>query len=150
MNGLIIRPTTKSDAKAIAEIIKRHFETDYMGFASFQEGYIKEKMKKDKFFVADNSRIIGCIRISIVDVDLADIRTLCVDEEFRGKGIAQSLLNEAMNFLKERKMRKVIARTRSDNKDAIRLFKKNSFAQEGYFKEHYRKGIDVVQLYRFL
>lgn len=146
-----IRLATKKDAKAIAEIIKRHFETDYMGFASFDESYIKGKMKKDKFFVAENDKkVIGCIRASIVDLDLAEIRTLCVDKEYRGKGIAQSLLNEAIKFLKQKKMRKIIARAKANNKAAINLFEKNGFEQEGYFREHYRKGIDVVQLYRFL
>ncbi len=146
-----IRIATKKDAKAVAEIIKRHFETDYMGFANFDERYIKEKMKKDAFFVAeDDGKIIACIRLAIVDIDLADIRTLCVDKEFRGKGIAQTLLDETVTFLKERKMRKLIARVKSDNKQAITLFERNGFKQEGYFREHYRKGIDVVQLYRFL
>ena len=64
--------------------------------------------------------------------------------------IGQKLIDKAIKLLKERKMRKLIARTKSDNKEAVQLFKHNSFEQEGYFKEHYRKTIDVVQLYRFL
>ena len=145
-----IRPADKTDAKEIAEIIKRHFETDYMGFASFDEKYIKEKMKKDRFFVADDDGTVGCIRISFVDLDLTEIRSLCVDEEYRKKGVAQNLLEAGINFMKEKKMRKIISRVKSDNKDAIKIFEKNGFKQEGYFIEHYRKGIDVVQLYRFL
>jgi ribosomal protein S18 acetylase RimI-like enzyme len=146
-----IRLADKNDTQEIAEIIRRHFEEDYMGFASFDEKYIREKMKKDAFFVAEENEIItGCIRVSIVDLDLGEIRQLCVDKEFRSKGIAQKLLETAVSFLKERKMRKLIVRCKSDNKDAIRLWEKNGFRQEGYFKEHYRKGIDVIQLYRFL
>ena len=144
-----IRNATKEDAQQIAEIVKRHFETDYMGFANFRESYIKAKMKKDVFFVTGKP-INACIRIAILDTDLADIRTLCVDEEHRGKGVAQQLLGAAMEFLKSKNMRKVIARTKSDNESAIALFVKNGFAQEGYFKEHYRKDIDVVQLFKFL
>ena len=146
-----IRLAEKKDAKPIAEIIKRHFETDYMGFANFDEAYIKEKMKKDAFFVAeDDGKIIACIRTSIVDIDLAEIRTLCVDREFQRKGIANMLIDEAIRLLMEKKMRKIIARAKAGNIEAINLFKKNGFEQEGYFKEHYRQGIDVVQLYRFL
>ena len=145
-----IRLANKNDAKEIADIIKRHFEEDYMGFASFGEKYIKEKMKKDKFFVASDNGIIGVIRISFVDIDLAEIRALCVDKEFRKKGIAQMLLDTSIDFMKEKKMRKIIARTKSDNSVAIKFFQENGFKQEGYFKEHYRKGIDVIQLSRFL
>jgi len=145
-----IRLANKNDAKEIADIIKRHFEEDYMGFASFGEKYIKEKMKKDKFFVASDNGVMGCLRISFVDIDLAEIRALCVDKEFRKKGIAQMLLDSSIEFMKEKKMRKIIARTKADNNDAIRFFEDNEFKHEGYFKEHYRKTIDVVQLYRFL
>src|SRR3989344_9157780 len=88
-----IRSANKNDAREIANIIKKHFEEDYMGFASFDEKYIKEKMKKDEFFVAADNGIRGCLRISFVDVDLAEIRALCVDKEFRKKGIAQMLLD---------------------------------------------------------
>lgn len=150
MENITIRLAEKKDAKPIADIIKRHFESDYMGFAAFGETYIREKMKKDFFLVAENNGIVGCIRLSIVDIDLAEIRTLCVDKEFRSRGIGQKLIDEAIKLLKERKMRKLIARTKSDNKEAIKLFEKNGFEQEGYFKEHYRKGIDVVQFFRFL
>ena len=150
MRDVKIRPASKEDSKEIADIIKRHFEEDYMGFASFDEKYIKEKMKKDGFFVAADNEIIGVIRISFVDIDLAEIRALCVDKEFRKKGIAQMLLDTAIISMKEKNMRKIIARTKSDNSVAIRFFQENGFKKEGYFKEHYRKNIDVVQLYRFL
>ena len=145
-----IRSANKNDAREIANIIKKHFEEDYMGFASFDEKYIKEKMKKDEFFVAADNGIRGCLRISFVDVDLAEIRALCVDKEFRKKGIAQMLLDVSIKSMKEKSMRKIIARTKADNSDAIKFFENNKFLQEGYFKEHYRKDIDVVQLYRFL
>ena len=146
-----IRPATKNDAKAIAEIVKRHFATDYMGFPTFDESYIKNKMRNDWFLVAENDgRITGCIRLALVDFDLADIRTLCVDEEFRGKGIGQKLLDEGIKLLKEKNMRKIIARVKADNASGIKFFEKNGFKQEGFFKEHYRKGIDVVQFYKFL
>jgi ribosomal protein S18 acetylase RimI-like enzyme len=47
-------------------------------------------------------------------------------------------------------MRKVLARSKADNEEAISLFGKFGFEQEGYFKEHYRKDIDVVQLSKFI
>ena len=143
---------TQKDSKEIADIIKRHAQDDYMGYATFSESYIKGKMKKNNFFFVaeDNDKIIGCVRASIVDIDLAEIRTLCVDEAHRKKGIATDLLQKALDFLKGKNMRKVAARCKADNKEAIRLFEKTGFEKEGYFKEHYRKGIDVVQMGKFL
>ena len=147
-----IKLATAKDAEEVSAIIKRHAQQDYMGYATFNESYIKEKMKKNNFFFAavDNEKIIGCIRASIVDIDLAEIRTLCVDETYRGKGLATELLQTSLDFLKKKKMRKVVARSKADNKEAIRLFEKLGFEKEGYFKEHYREGIDIIQLGKFL
>ena len=145
------------DAKGIADIIKRHAQSDYMGYATFNDSYIKDKMKKNNFFFialikdADASeKIVGCIRASIVDIDLAEIRTLCVDEDHRGKGMASQLLDAALDFLKKKKMRKIVARSKADNATAIKIFQKAGFEQEGHFKEHYRKGIDIVQMAKFV
>lgn len=148
----MIRIAGEKDAKEIAEIIKRHSETDYMGYVTFSGSYVKEKMKKNNFYFVDEEagKITGCLRASIVDIDLAEIRTLCVDEPHRRKGIGNSLLGTALKFLKEKNMRKVVVRTKPENKAALSLFKKFGFEQEGHFKEHYRKGVDVVQLSKFI
>ena len=151
---------TDKDAKLVADIIKRHSQTDYMGYATFNESYIKDKMKKNNFFFiavtkdagasSASKRIIGCIRASIVDVDLAEIRTLCVDEDYRKRGIATQLIETTLDLLKKNKVRKLVARSKADSTVAIKLFEKMGFEREGYFREHYRKGIDVVQMAKFL
>ncbi|MFA4819683.1 MAG: GNAT family N-acetyltransferase [Candidatus Aenigmatarchaeota archaeon] len=146
-----IRLAVAEDAQNVAAIIKRNSQEDYMGYVTFGYQYIKDKMKKDFFFVADNAeKIVGCIRIAIVELDLAEIRTLCVDEEYRKKGIATELLEHAIDLLKKKSIRKIVSRAKADNNVAINLFKKSGFEQEGYFREHYRKGIDVVQMAKFL
>ena len=146
------RLAAAKDSEEVAAIIKRHAQDDYMGYATFNDTYIKDKMKKNNFFFVaeDSDKIIGCIRASIVDLDLAEIRTLCVDEGYRKKGLATELLQGALKFLREKKMRKVAARSKADNTEAIRLFEKAGFEKEGYFREHYRKGIDIIQMGKFL
>ncbi len=147
-----IRLAAAKDAKEVAAIIKRHSQSDYMGYVTFNESYIRDKMKKNNFFfiAEENGKTIGCIRASIVDLDLAEIRQICVDESHRNRGIANELLQNAVDLLKKKKMRKVLARSKADNAQAKRLFEKAGFEQEGYFKEHYRKGIDIVQMAKFL
>ena len=88
------RLATAKDSEEVAAIIKRHAQDDYMGYATFNDTYIKDKMKKNNFFFVaeDSDKIVGCIRASIVDLDLAEIRTLCVDEGYRKKGLATELL----------------------------------------------------------
>lgn len=166
-----IRLAARKDAKDVAAIIKKHSESDYMGYATFNEKYILEKMKKNNFFFVAiakdakhndaprasgssassvSERIVGCIRASIVDLDLAEIRQICVDGVYRKKGIATKLLDAALELLKKKKMRKVAARAKADNAPAIALFEKMGFEKEGYFREHYRKGVDIIQFGKFL
>src|SRR3989338_2738425 len=98
------------DAKDVAAIIKRHAQEDYMGYVTFNESYVKEKMKKNNlYFVAEvDEKIMGCLRASIVDIDLAEIRNICVEERFRNHGIATQLLDAAMTLLKDKNMRKIV------------------------------------------
>jgi N-acetylglutamate synthase-like GNAT family acetyltransferase len=145
-----IRLAEKRDAPVIAQIIKDHAQSDYMGYATFDGKYILEKMKRDVFLVAADGPLIGCLRLSMVDLDLAEIRTLSVYEKHRRKGVATGLMEKAIDIARDKNIRKIITRTKSDNIAAIGFFKKFGFVQEGYFKEHYRKGIDVVQMAKFL
>ncbi|MBI4162227.1 MAG: GNAT family N-acetyltransferase [Candidatus Aenigmarchaeota archaeon] len=147
-----IRLANEQDAPTIADIIKKHYEEDYMGYVTFNENYVKEKMKRNNFyFVAEvDNIVVGCLRASVVDIDLAEIRNICVEERFRNQGIATQLLQAALNILKEKHMRKIVARTIAWNDKAIKFFKTFGFEQEGLFKEHYRRGIDIIQLYKFL
>lgn len=140
------------DASRIARLLKKYYEKDYKGYVQFTPNYIKSKMKnKGFFFIAENeNRIIAVQRASIIDLDLAELRTLCVEEDYRRNGIARELIETAIVFLKNKKMRKVVARTRSDNKPIIKLLISLGFKKEGYFKEHFRKGTDIIQWYKFL
>jgi ribosomal protein S18 acetylase RimI-like enzyme len=156
----MIRLAAKADAAAIAKIIKDHAQDDYMGYATFDEKYIFDKMKRDVFLVAElkdelrssvgSTQLVGCVRLSIVDIDLAEIRTLAVEEQYRRKGLASAMMEKSITVLRERGMRKIVARVKAENKIGLDFFKKFGFTQEGYFKEHYRRGIDVVQLAKFL
>ena len=147
-----IRLATAKDAAGVAAILRKHYEKDYKGFVTFNGAYIKKKMKENGFyFVAeDNRKIIGCQRASIIDLDLAELRTLCVDEKHRRKGVARELINTTLDFLKKKRMRKVVARTKSDNKAIIKLLKSMGFKKEGHFREHFRKKVNIIQWYRFL
>lgn len=146
-----IRLAAAKDAEDIAMMLRRHHKDDYMGYVTFGGGYIRGKMKKNNFFlVAEDKKIIGCVRASIVDIDLAEIRSLCVEAQHRAKGVATQLVGEAIELMRKDGMRKLVARAKADNKGAIALFEKLGFKEEGYFREHYRKGVDVVQMAMFL
>lgn len=147
-----IRKAVPKDSERIASLIQEHLGRDYKPFG-FNRGIIDEKMreKNNTFFVAvDGDRIIGTLRCSVVDFDLADIRWMVVDTGYREKGTGISMVKAALKHLKKIGMRKVLARTRADSMDSVRMFLKLGFNAEGYFREHYRKGTDIIQFSIFL
>lgn len=64
------------------------------------------------FFVADyRGRVIGCCAIAFYTVKLAEIRSLAVLEEFRGKGIGRLLVEKAESVLTEEGVKEVFVLT---------------------------------------
>ena len=94
----------------------------------------------------DNGKIVSTIRATIVDVDLAELRHEVFPDKETGKGLVEKMLN----LLKEKKMRKVIARTIATDKLENEIYKELDWIQEGLFKDHYRKGTDIIQYAKFL
>lgn len=111
---------------------------------------VKDGSSPDKFLSQPPASIAAVVRLTVLDIDLAEIRYLVVSEKSRGRGIASALLKQALSFLKKRGVRKVITRCKASNAAALSLFSSAGFQQEGYFSSHYRKGVDIVQLAVFL
>lgn len=66
------------------------------------------------FFVAEyQGQLIGCCAVSFYSVKLAEIRSLAVADEFRGKGIGSLLVGRAESVLIEEGGREVFALTLS-------------------------------------
>ncbi len=154
---MLIRKIVNKDAKQAAKLLQQEFGSDYKPF-HFTESWLLEKITypNDLFLVAmeDNKKkdekIVGVVRACMVDLDLAELRNIVVHKEHRGEKISENLIKEMLALLKKKGMRKVITRTKADNKPALALFRKLGFKKEGYFPEHFRRGVDIVQMYKFL
>ncbi len=147
-----IRRADKRDVKEIAKLLQEGLGRDYKPFR-FTAGLLREKIaeKENRFFLAlDGKEVTGVVRISREDLDLAEIRWLAVKKEFRKRGVARQLAKFALGQLREQKVRKVIVRTQAGNRASVKLFTGLGFRREGYFREHFRKGMDIVQFAKFL
>lgn len=148
---MIVRKMTEKDINYISELMRNQMEFEY-NTIQFKPRWLREKIKykKDMFLVAVDEKPIGVIRICLLDNDLAEIRNFLVDENHRKKGVGKQLMENALKSLRKNNTRKVITKIRSDNKISLKVFKKFKFKKEGYFKDHFKEGIDIVQLYKFL
>ncbi|OHB68468.1 MAG: GNAT family N-acetyltransferase [Planctomycetes bacterium RBG_13_62_9] len=88
-----IRNATVSDAKTICSLINYYAEHDKMLFRSLAEIY--ENLQT--FLVAErDQKVIGCCALEVIWSDLAEIKSLAVGPEERGKGVGTALVTAAM------------------------------------------------------
>lgn len=65
----------------------------------------------------------------------SDITSLFVKEGYRGKGLASSLVNKAVENAKRRKVLEIHVTTRENNQKAIGFYQKHGFTREGVLFE---------------
>ena len=89
-----VRSAKISDAKAIYALINSYAERDKMLFRSMADIY--ENLQA--FTVAEvDGNVVGCCALQIVWSDLAEIKSLAVDEASTEKGIGKMLVAAAIN-----------------------------------------------------
>ena len=85
----MIRPATIHDVPKIQQIINSHAELGKMLFKSF--GQLYEDLRDFGVFEEDG-QVVGCVALTIIWADLAEVRALAVDDDSRGRGIGKRLV----------------------------------------------------------
>ena len=103
-----VRNAKISDAKAIYSLINSYAERDKMLFRSMADIY--ENLQA--FAVAElDGGVVGCCALQVVWSDLAEIKSLAVDESNRGSGVGKMLVAAAAERAAELGIAKVFALT---------------------------------------
>ena len=119
----MIRPATIHDVPRIQEIINSHAELGKMLFKSYAQLY--EDLRDFGVCEVDGD-VIGCAALTIIWADLAEIRSLAVDERFRGRGVGRSLVEWTVSEARRLGIRRLFALT----------------YEQGFFE---KLGFEVVQ-----
>jgi amino-acid N-acetyltransferase len=88
-----IRSAKISDAKAINALVSSYAERDRMLFCSMAEIY--EKLQTFSVAEADDS-VVGCCALEVIWSNLAEIKSLAVDQTKKEKGIGRALVTAAI------------------------------------------------------
>lgn len=90
--------------------------------------------EKTSVFVAESNGVVAgyafCVDKQFInDNNMTDIKTLyvddlCVDENFRGKGVGKSLFDYVYNYAEEHGYYNVTLNVWADNKNAVEFYKK--------------------------
>jgi amino-acid N-acetyltransferase len=103
-----IRDATIKDARAIHRLINHYAEVDRMLFASMSDVY--ERLMT--FVVAEvNGSVVGCCGVQILWENLAEIKSLAVDETYNGRGIGRALVEGCLNKARHLGLQKIFTLT---------------------------------------
>ncbi|MHC4665538.1 MAG: N-acetyltransferase [Planctomycetota bacterium] len=103
-----VRNAKVSDARAIYGLVSNYAERDKMLFRSMADIY----KNLQSFTVAEfDGEVVGCCALEVVWLDLAEIKSLAVDESSKGKGVGKMLVSAAVELAMGLGIGKVFALT---------------------------------------
>lgn len=95
---------------------------------TFYEFFEKYSPDKDRFWFAEaNGEIIGAIAVVGQTTDKAQLRWFILHPRFRGIGLGRTLLQEAIQYCKEKAYKQVFLATTQDQQTAIQMYEKACF-----------------------
>lgn len=106
----MIRNATMPDVPAIHGLITYHAELGRMLFRSHADLY---EHLRDFFVYEEEGRILGCCAVELVWRDLAELKSLAVAEESRGRRIGSALAEAAEGEARRLGIARLFALTRS-------------------------------------
>lgn len=136
-----IKKMTMNDVTRIVEIETASFETT----AWSKETFVKE-LTGNKFAhyytVSLDDNIVGYFGMWIVE-DHAQITTIAVDRDYRGRKLGAFLLEYAITLAASYHVDVVSLEVKIDNEPAIRLYESFGFNYGGIRKDYYGPGKDA-------
>jgi len=102
------RNAAVKDVEAIYSLISHSAQFDKMRFRS--KAYIFDNLQMYSVAEADE-KVVGCCALAVIWADLAEIKSLAVDEEYQNKGIGKVLVEKAVEQARNLGVKKVFALT---------------------------------------
>jgi amino-acid N-acetyltransferase len=109
----MIRPATIHDVPRIQEIINSHAELGKMLFKSYAQLYesLRDLAVAEREVPSGAPQVVGCAALTIIWADLAEIRSLAVDDAYRGRGVGRQLVEWAIEEARRLQIRRIMALT---------------------------------------
>ncbi|SHI27302.1 bifunctional helix-turn-helix transcriptional regulator/GNAT family N-acetyltransferase [Desulfosporosinus lacus] len=124
------------------------------GYNHVFEGYVCKTLsnffenyspQKDRFWFAEaDGEMIGAIAIVGHSAEKAQLRWFILHPEFRGIGLGNKLLNEAMQYCREKGYKNLFLVTTEDQKTAVKMYLKAGFRKVAAHENH-AWGKDLIE-----
>ena len=158
MNGFVVRTAGPADASALVELAQQVgaepegwliADDSWRGVAD-ERRYLKAIRRHPHaavFVAEEDGKIVG--RLSIArdphpgSYHVADLGLMVVASH-RRRGVGRALLQRAVEWAAESRVRKLELHVFPHNAPAIALYESFGFVREGYRRDHYRRGTGYV------
>ena len=106
--SVIVRPATTADIKTIRHIIDINKASRRM----LEKETVTLYETVQEFVVAEvDNKVVGCGALHVLWEDLAEVRTVGVDEDVRGKGVGHKILEELISRAKKVGVKRIFCLT---------------------------------------
>ncbi len=146
----------KNISKIFIQKYETKFDNDFfvLNKAWIEESWILEESDKkdllnpDKivhnggqvFFALENQKVIGTVAMIKSSDDRFELAKMTVQEDFRGKGIANMLMDECIKFAKENKANEIFLISNDSLTIARNLYDKYGFKEVDLDSQKYDRG----------
>jgi ribosomal-protein-alanine N-acetyltransferase len=144
-----IRPATKYDLESLFNLEDLCYKEET--FTRKQVKYLLLKAKSIILISIIEDKTIGSIIILLrKHIFNARIYSLNVHPEYRRKGVASSLMDHALDMLRENGCKVVTLEVGINNRAAQNLYKSKGFTVDRILHNYYKNGDDALHLIRKL
>jgi len=104
----LLRPAIIRDVPRISEIVNSHAQLGKMLFKSFAQLY--EDLRDFAVYERDGE-VVGCVGVSIIWADMAEVRSLAVNSDYMGQGIGKKLVQWSIDETRRLGIRRLMSLT---------------------------------------
>jgi [ribosomal protein S18]-alanine N-acetyltransferase len=138
-----VRRFTRRDLDRVVRIERASFGKDAWQPELFLEYW---RTSPELFFIALHSRKLAGYSITRTDWRGAELESIAVDRPYRGRGVAQALLNATIARLRSRGAGALRLMVSTKNESALRFYERSGFTRVRKVKRYYGPGRDAWRM----
>jgi [ribosomal protein S18]-alanine N-acetyltransferase len=138
-----VHPFERRDLDRVAEIERVSFGKDAWQTELFLDYW---RLTPELFLIAKDSNRIAGYSITRTDWRGAELESIAVDPRYRGRGVAQALLQSTIAKLRSERAGALRLMVSTANESALRFYERFGFTRVKRIKRYYGSGRDAWRM----